>query len=151
MVWVGKTWAGSVCWALVHHSRAAPTVAVAVIGGSCRTVRKTIGVDLLTLDNAHSYPVTAITVNAVGTAALAGPDQRSSTSGPSLHRPTQIIMQAPAAFSSSSSTLSRWSGTPARTPVSQVPHVPSRQENSTLTPPSFWASLLLCPPSPRDR
>src|SRR3546814_13622682 len=87
MVWVGKTWAGSVGWALAHHSRAAPTVAVAVIGGSWRTVRKTIGVYLLTLDNAHSYPVTAITVNAFGTAALAGPDQRSSTSGPSLHRP----------------------------------------------------------------
>src|SRR3546814_19973893 len=129
MVWVGKTWAGSVCWALVHHSRAAPTVAVAVIGGSWRTVRKTIWVYLLTLDNAHSYPVTAITVNAFGTAALAGPDQRSRTSGPTLHRPTQIIMQSPAAFSPSPSPLSRWSGTPARHPGSQVPPRPSRQGN----------------------
>src|SRR5207247_9375585 len=51
-------------------------------------------------------------------------------------RETQIIMQSLAFLPSSSRTESRWSGTPSRTGVSQVPHVPSAQEDSTPTPAS---------------
>ena len=55
-------------------------------------------------------------------------------------RETQIIMQSFAAFSSSSSTESRWSGTPSSTPVSQVPQVPSAHDESTPTPASSTAA-----------
>ena len=59
---------------------------------------------------------------------------RSSTSRFPRHRDTQIIIVSPASRSSSVSTESRWSGVPSRTSVSQVPQVPSVQENSTSTP-----------------
>jgi hypothetical protein len=51
-------------------------------------------------------------------------------------RETQIIMQSPARRSTSFNTESRWSGSPSSTWVSQVPHVPSAQEDSTPTPAS---------------
>ncbi len=62
--------------------------------------------------------------------------QSSRTSRAVQARETQIIMQSPASRSSWSRTESRWSGTPSRTGVSQVPQVPSWQEDSTPTPAS---------------
>ena len=53
-----------------------------------------------------------------------------------VERETQIIMQSFACRSSSPRTESRWSGTPPRTAVSQVPQVPSAHEDRTPTPAS---------------
>jgi hypothetical protein len=55
-------------------------------------------------------------------------------------RETQIIMQSPASLASSSSTESRWSGIPSRTGVSQVPQVPSPQDERTPMPVGFQNS-----------
>lgn len=63
----------------------------------------------------------------------------SSTSRGVRARETQIIMVSPAARSCSVSKLSRCSGTPASTGVSQVPQVPSRQDERTCTPASSTA------------
>ncbi len=57
-------------------------------------------------------------------------------------RPTQIIMYSFASRSSSVSSESRWSGVPDSTAVSQVPHTPSRHEESTLIPFSSSASMI---------
>lgn len=46
---------------------------------------------------------------------------RSSISLGPRERPTQIIIVSPSSFSSSVSTVSRWSGRPARTATSQLP------------------------------
>ena len=57
-------------------------------------------------------------------------------------RETQIIMQSLAWRSSSVSTESRWSGTPLSTAVSQVPQVPSAQDDRTPTPASSTTSRI---------
>jgi hypothetical protein len=49
------------------------------------------------------------------------------------------------AFSSSLRKLSRWSGMPSITLVSQVPQTPSVQEKATLTPASSNMSRMLSP------
>jgi DNA-binding IclR family transcriptional regulator len=59
---------------------------------------------------------------------------KDPASGPGSGPGTQIIMTSPASCSAPLSTLSRWSGTPASTPVSHVPHVPSWQDESTVSP-----------------
>ena len=51
-------------------------------------------------------------------------------------------MQSLASLAPASSTESRWSGMPSSTGVSQVPQVPSRQEDSTPTPASSIASRM---------
>ena len=52
-----------------------------------------------------------------------------------LARDTQIIMKSVTdSRSAGVRMLSRWSGTPSSTPVSQVPQVPSSQEDSTSIP-----------------
>jgi hypothetical protein len=58
-------------------------------------------------------------------------------------------MTSPACCSAFVSTLSRWSGSPSRTPVSHVPHVPSRHEDSTLTPAASSAARIETPPGTR--
>lgn len=67
---------------------------------------------------------------------------RSRTSRGEHERDTQIIMVSLAACSSVVSTESRWSGIPSSTGVSQVPQVPSWQENSTGTPDSSTTSRM---------
>ena len=67
---------------------------------------------------------------------------KSRTSRSVQDRDTQIIMQSPARRSSSVSTESRWSGTPPSTAVSQVPQVPSAQDDRTPTPASSTTSRI---------
>src|SRR4029077_886367 len=66
----------------------------------------------------------------------------SSTRRSVHERETQIIMQSLAWRSSSVSTESRWSGTPLSTAVSQVPQVPSAQDDSTPIPASSTTSRI---------
>jgi hypothetical protein len=51
-------------------------------------------------------------------------------------------MKSPASFSSSLKSESRWSGVPSTTGVSQVPHTPSRHDDSALTPASCTTSRI---------
>ena len=72
---------------------------------------------------------------------MRGPETRRSLQ----ERETQMYMQSPAARSSSSSRVSRWSGSPARTVVSQVPQMPCRHEERTSTPADPTASSTVSP------
>ena len=114
----------------------------------------------------HNGPVTPSTRSRAATSSSIG-EQRRPRCGPFLaegphvrlvtrslpvyklrtsravqERETQIIMQSPARRSSSVSTESRWSGRPSRTAVSQVPQVPSAQDDRTPIPASSTTSRI---------
>ena len=71
-----------------------------------------------------------------------GAGLRSSTRRSPHDRETQIIMQSLRGAPPSLSTESRWSGSPSSTRVSQVPQVPSAQEESTPTPASSTTDMI---------
>src|SRR5437667_7623506 len=86
-----------------------------------------------TMDDIHNHCTSSPSASAA---------YRSRTSRSVQDRDTQIIMQSPVLRSSCVSTESRWSGTPPSTVVSQVPQVPSAQDDRTPTPDSSTTSRI---------